>query len=281
MAECEQVRDGAWGCRFVSVDAASVLQVARDWQRIDLNITNLAAPCGHESSDWSDSGMRVALAGGGRLEIEWPSRVHLSLVGHPEPQCVIQPHLTTAAAALAIHRGEQPFHAGAFVIDGEAWGIIGGRGAGKSSTLVLASLRGLTVVTDDLLVVRNGKALAGARCVDLREEAARRLGTGRDLGIVGRRERWRVQLGSCPLELPLAGWILPEWGDDCLEPIRPVARFQALVSAAAIKGLPLNNPELYLNLATLPAFRWARPHGWSTALQSFEQLIDFVRQRAG
>jgi hypothetical protein len=252
--------------------AAHVLVDAPDWPEVDLEVRYLDAPISDASSDWDAVGMRVPLAAGGYLSIVWPLAVTLSLPGHPTPECIVQPHLTTAAASIAMRRGLQPFHAGAFEQDGRAWVILGARESGKSSTLALASREGSPVITDDLLVTEEAVALAGPRCVDLRLEAATALEMGVDLGTVGLRERWRVRVGPCPPRVPLAGFIVPSWGADQLIDLSPVARLQVLFSHSALQGITMNDPDRYLELASLPMLSWARPKSWSSAQRSFDLL---------
>jgi hypothetical protein len=275
------VTDGAWGLRFPRLhSAAHVLVDAPHWPAVDLEIRHLETPNADESSDWDATGMRVPLAAGGHLSIRWPSAVTLSLPGHPLPECVVQPHLTTAAASIAMRRGLQPFHGGAFEQDGKAWAILGAREAGKSSTLALASRRQATIVTDDLLVTEAAVALAGPRCVDLRPEAAQALDMGTNLGTVGLRERWRVRVGPCPPSLPMGGFILPSWGSDAVDAVPPVVRLQVLFSHSALQGVTMNDPDQYLRLASLPMFAWARPRSWSSAQRSFDLLLkELARSR--
>jgi hypothetical protein len=269
------IADGAWGLRFPTLAAAEpVLVPAPDWPAIGLEVRHLPAPNVDQSSDWDSTGMRVPLAAGGHLRVVWPFAVTLSLPGHPVAECVVQPHLTTAAASISMRQGQQPLHAGAFELNGMAWGLLGAKEAGKSSTLALASQRGLGIVTDDLLVASQGAALAGPRCVDLRPEAARALDMGEDLGVVGLRERWRVRVGPCPSAVPIGGFILPSWGDDEMSWLPPVVRLQKILSFSAMHGITMNDPARYLDLASLPMLSWARPKSWSTAQPSFDMLLE-------
>jgi hypothetical protein len=268
------VADGAWGLRFPSLEAAAhVLVDAPQWPEVDLDIHHLAEPNGDRTSEWDSSGMRVALPTGGVVQIVWPFAVTLSLSGHPIPECVVQPFLTTAAASIALRRGLQPFHAGAFELDGRAWAVLGAKEAGKSSTLALADQRGSAIVTDDLLVVEGDAALSGPRCIDLRAEPAQVLNVGENLGIVGLRERWRVRVGPCPATIPLAGFIVPSWGDDQIDVLPPIARLQVLFSNSALQGVTMNDPDQYLRLASLPMISWVRPKSWLTAHRSFDSLL--------
>jgi hypothetical protein len=265
--------DGAWGLRFPQIsEGTRVLMNAPDWRPVNVEVHRNVDDLRIEN-DWDDRGMRVPLPAGGYLEVAWPVTISLSLPGDPTPDSLVQPHLSTAAGAIAMRSGQQPFHAGAFVVDGRAWGVLGERNSGKSSTLALADKLDLTVLTDDLLVVDNGSALAGPRCLDLRGEAAHVLGIGVDLGTVGTRERWRVYLGDAPLAVPMGGWILPRWGARASSVSAPVSRLQAILRQSFIQGITMNDPSRYLDLAALPLISWARPKVWSLAELSFRHLL--------
>jgi hypothetical protein len=266
--------DGAWGLRFPTLTAASAVMVdAPDWPTVDLEVEFGVPDDGDDSSEWDAEGMHVRLLAGGRLEISWPDRVRLLLRDHPIPECVVQPHLTTAAASIALHTGRQAFHAGAFNVGGRTWGVLGAKEAGKSSTLALVAARGAAVVTDDLLVVERGSALAGPRCIDLRPEAAAVLGIGEALGTVGLRERWRVRVDPCPLATPVVGWVVPAWGDAPLTPVAPVDRLRILLAHCALQGITMNDPDEYLRLASLPMLSWSRRRDWTAAGPSVDELL--------
>ena len=99
---------------------------------------------------------------------------------------------------------------------GEACGEFSARReVGKSS--LLAALAGLGVDAMKRTICSSfvqGCALAGPRCIDLREGSARTLGVGKTIGLVGTRERWRLHLEPSRLRaLPLAGWVTLEWGE--------------------------------------------------------------------
>ena len=102
------------------------------------------------------------------------------------------------AALAARWLRRESFHAGAVVVEGGAWAILGDKEAGKSSTLAHLALNGYTVLSDDVLVLERGSVFAGPRCIDLRAEPARRLGAREPLAVVGMRERFRIELGPAP-----------------------------------------------------------------------------------
>jgi hypothetical protein len=245
---------------------------APHWPVVTLDVQEMPELDHEGPSSWDDDGMQVTLPTGGRVEVVWPFDIRLSLQTRPNPECIVQPHLTTAAASIALHHGRQPFHAGAFAIDGAAWAVLGAKEAGKSTTVALADQLGSVIITDDLLVIEDGMALAGPRCIDLRTEAAQALQVGEDLGVVGRRERWRIRVAACPPSVPMGGFIVPSWGTDEIRVLPPVVRLQSLCSNSALQGVTINDPEQYLRLASLPMVSWSRPRSWTTAIRSFDIL---------
>jgi hypothetical protein len=119
-------------------------------------------------------------------------------------------------------------------------------------------------VTDDLLVFdrHTRSVFAGPRSIDLREEAARRLGAGADIGMAGARERWRVGLEQIPRGLTLRGWVFLSWGDDLAldEPTAP-RRLELLARQRGVT-LPPKDPAALLDAATLPCLELRRPRDW-------------------
>lgn len=51
-------------------------------------------------------------------------------------------------------RGWQCLHAGAFVMNGTAVAVVGESGAGKSTTMAALALRGISIITDDIVAFR-------------------------------------------------------------------------------------------------------------------------------
>jgi hypothetical protein len=153
-----------------------------------------------------------------------------------------------------------------------AWGILGDKGAGKSSTLGFAAMEGLDVLTDDLLIVDGNQAFAGPRCVDLRLEAAQALRVGTDLGVVGLRERWRVYPKEVPATAELAGWILLSWGENDIRSVPPAERLKVLLAGRAL-ALPEARPADLLDLIDRPMVVWRRPQGWKSARRAIDPLL--------
>ncbi len=188
---------------------------------------------------------------------------------------IVHPYLARGCGdGLLVWQGE--LSRGAVQVGDAAWGVVGDRDSGKSTLFAHLALAGGGVVADDQLVVEGDTCFVGPRSVDLRRSAAERLG-GAALGVVGARERWRVQLGAVPSQLRLAGWFFLEWG-DALD-LTPVVGAQRLERLGRHRGLliPPRDPSLLLDLARLPSFVLRRPRRW----ESLPDCADLLVQRAG
>lgn len=172
-----------------------------------------------------------------------------------QPELLVHPYLAPAASVLAQWQGWVPLHAGAFVVDGGAWLVLGERGSGKSTTLAALSAAGFPVLADDLTVLRDNLVLAGPRSVDLRDERGY---SSTDLGKVGERHRWRVRLPDVALETPVAGAVQLSWSDKPgLRRLTAPERSQALGSALSMSV----DGQLFLQTMAIPVHSLSRPHG--------------------
>jgi hypothetical protein len=200
------------------------------------------------------------ILGGGTMRLDRERRTTtISTPVDLSPDVVVHPMLSFTAVVAAHWAGTQSYHAGAFVVAGAAWGVIGPKGAGKSTLLAALHRIGCGVVADDVVIVSDGRCLIGPRAVDLRPEAASQFPGARFAGHVNGRERWRLSLGRLEPQLPVAGWIVLEWGETAeLEPVAPIARLKALDDARAVL-LPPADPSGMLDMASLPMFTFRRP----------------------
>lgn len=189
---------------------------------------------------------------------------------------VLHPYLALPASIASHWLGRQVFHGGAFLHDGRAWGLLGEKEAGKSSTLAALARAGIAVVSDDVMVVEDGTVFAAPRCIDLREEAAGVFG-GADLGRLGSRGRWRLPAGDVPEAVPLAGFVHLEWAERTT--IEPLGAEDALSRMLAQKVVYQGTPDSlrYLDLAALPAWRFARPRNLDRIDDANAQLLDALR----
>lgn len=179
----------------------------------------------------------------------------------PADDEVVHPFLASTAATVAWWQGRVALHAGAVLVDGRVWAVLGDRGAGKSTAMYSLVRAGFPLVTDDVLVLDGLRVLPGPRCVDLREPTATHYGVGVDLGIVGRRQRFRVEVADdLPTgDLELAGVVHLGWADELAVQEVPLAqRYPVLIEALALK-LPPADQRTLLRLLTLPTVRLDRP----------------------
>jgi len=189
---------------------------------------------------------------------------------------IVHPFMAPVALIMAWWLGRDTFHGGAIVADGGVWGVLGEKTAGKSTLLASFALAGVPVMSDDVLVIDGDGVLAGPRSVDLRGDAARRLGAGEPLGQVGARERWRLALPEIAARLPLRGWITLAWGRDlAIEPLRGQARLAELLPHQGVR-LGASDPAAFLRLSALPHLRLTRPRDFGALPELRERLLESI-----
>lgn len=209
----------------------------------------------------------IHLLSGGWLEID-PSggRVTFVVPEELEDEELVHPYLALAASSICVAEGMECHHAGAFVVNGGAWAVVGDREAGKSTLMAALSLRGVPVLTDELVVVSDGLVQVAPRLVDLRQPSAEHLGVGDSLPSVRPGGRWRLPLAPTS-PAPLAGWVHLAWG-EAIE-LRPLGLVERVGRVAA---LGVNRPADTLGLVSLPAYELVRPR----TLASLEGTLDLL-----
>ena len=246
------------------------------WPTLELIVDVTSAPA--PPADRVDPETAVLrLRSGGFVEIDrLARRAIFRLPARPDDRALVHPHLAGVAAVAAHWLGRESFHAGAFVAAGGVWGLLGEKGAGKSSLLASLALAGVPVVSDDVLVLDGRTALAGPRSVDLRADAAMRLRAGDPLGVIGERERWRLPLQPIAPELPLRGWVVLRWGDRTMVK-RPQGseRLGALLPHRGARLYP-PKPEELIDLSSLPFLELWRRRRWDSADDALRQLLEAV-----
>jgi hypothetical protein len=273
---------GAYGVWIEGLEslAGSLGPASPDWPRLRINRSIGPCPVQRPYVVGDDRAeVRIAdqtgRVGGIRIDRD-PLTASFTSPGGFSDDAMIHPDLGFLAAVVAKWSGREVFHAGAFLTENGVWAVLGTREAGKSTLLGLLAARGVAVFTDDALVVGGGTAFAGPRCVDLREGAADRLQQGTDIGLVGNRRRWRVQLPAVPASAPLAGWIVPEWGDDIELRTAPAAQRLALLNSSVYLKEAPPRPERLLALVTLPVVVFRRPRNWAEADAATTALLDRI-----
>jgi hypothetical protein len=258
MSSTPQPRLGAYGFALAGLEGAKRLLSPVSGQRPVLEVAST-------TPGWAPraGALTLPLEGGGALHLERePLRAVFALPRPLAAEALVHPYLVPAAALAGEWHGLHAFHAGAFVAGGGVWGVVGGRGDGKSSFLLSLALRDVTVVTDDLLVSGGRDVFPGPRAVDLREDAHRHFGLGEAMGVLGTRARWRYRLPAAPGSLPLHGWLVLEWGDGCtVTPVAPAERVALLLQQRTLPRSPLAPPPALL---ALPMLRLRRPRSWAS-----------------
>lgn len=269
---------GAYGLRITGVSdaGAALVHAQATWPRLGIAVETGEPPATPEvvTGDRAE----IILKTGGRLFVDRLEAVARYVVPRPlSDDELVHPFLAPAAAVMAHWLGRLSFHAGAFVTDGGVWGLVGDREAGKSTTLAYMALEGHEVIADDILVLESGMAYAGPRSVDLRRDAAQRLGVGAALGVVGTRSRWRVGLPQVADGLPLRGWIFLGWGaEPRAERLSAAECLTRLVQSIGLRRTGAGAAGL-LELATLPAWDFRRPKDWARMGEATERLLAVAR----
>jgi hypothetical protein len=260
-------------------DATPVLASA-DAKWLDWTITQISGSCVPEEHIGPDEAVKP-IVGGGCSRVDRQGRTTTFILPEPRPaDLIVHPMLSFTAVVAARWSGAQSFHAGAFVVDGGAWGVLGRKGAGKSTLLAAIAARGYPVVCDDVLVVRGPNCLAGPRAVDLREDTAAQFPDASFRGVVNGRQRWRLLLSEIAPEIPVHGWVVLEWGSDRVAAVGPGERFGLLAESLAVR-LPPPNPAALFELARLPMLSVARMRDIQLLDSFIDGVADAVRSARG
>jgi hypothetical protein len=201
------------------------------------------------------------------------STTTLMLSKSPRDEAWVHPHLATTAVVTARWQGRLALHASSFVADGRVWGVLGDRNAGKSSFIAWQHVAGHTPFADDLLLTDGEVAFAGPRCLDLRKGAAEHFGLGTPIGRIGTRDRWRETLPPVAAQLPLAGFVVLEWGAEPL--VEPMPLQDRLRQLAGSRGLLAGDepPAAWMKALRAPMLRFSRPKDWSRMDESMATLM--------
>jgi hypothetical protein len=265
---------GAYGFRLEGLDEAGALLVeAPDtWPLLSV----LRVPHGDRPSleTVTPDHACLWLPGGAWAELDRvAARAELRIPDDISDGALVHPYLAPVALVMARWLGREGFHGGGIVAGDGVWAVLGDKSAGKSTMLARLAQSGVPVVSDDVMLLDGLTVFAGPRSIDLRAEAARRLGAGEPLGRIGARERWRLALSPVPVELPLRGWITLEWGDAvALDPVRGAARMAALLPHRGVRMAPLD-PMALVRLSTLPHLRFTRPREWDSLDAATDRLL--------
>lgn len=274
----------AFGFRLDGVRSPALIEARQpDWPA--LHIRHRIAPAVAQPSHHGEADAWLSLGGQAWLSLDrhCGTATYLTPRGLDEDR-LIHPWLAPAAGLMARWLGREVFHAGAFLAGGGAWALVGSNQAGKSTLLSALAMAGTPVLTDDLLVVDEGVAYAGPRCLDLRQPH----GVGRvpvDLvRTVREGSRHRLDLPAVEAAAPLRGWFFLEWGSEVeAAPSRAPARLRRLVAQRRWATDALD-PCVLLELASLPAWTLRRPRGshhTDAVLERLHELTGHCRPGGG
>jgi len=279
-ARLGRIPQGAYGIRLSGLDGAAELLVDVDPEAPAYAVAAEVGTSDAETERVDDREAVLRLRSGGDIRISRDEGRVRFRVPHPvRPDELVHPYLAPAAAVIARWMGRESMHAGAFTAGGVAVGVVGTREAGKSSTLAWLAAHGVDVLCDDMLIVDGDRPLPGPRSIDLRADAAERLGAGEAIGMTGARERWRLRLGPTDGAATLRGWVFLGWGDRV--EARPLPGPERLARLAAERGLrlPPARPEALLELTSLPAWELSRPRDWASLPQAADLLLELASAR--
>jgi hypothetical protein len=247
------IPQGAYGLRLDGLSTSLLVSpVPASWPRVVLTQDPDTSPA--ERSTYSDEAIDLSYESGWGVSLRRDAGTMTFQVRRRVPDDeLVHPLLAPAAMHFASWLGHAAFHGGAFVRDGRAFGVLAERNHGKSTTLARLAAFGIPVLVDDALVVDNGVALAGPRCIDLRPEAV----TDESLEPVRGDGRRRLRLPPIEPSYPLAGVFVLRWNDETsIESLRAPERLLAL--ARHCRPEVGRTPAL-LELCRLPVWRVERP----------------------
>lgn len=266
---------GAYGLRVHGIAAVptELTDAPAHWPTVELRVRVMSTPT--PPTEYIDrEHARLQVRSGGYVSMDRTScRAEFTFSARPTASALLHPHLAAVGAVWSHWSGREAFHAGAFLAHGGVWGLLGEKGAGKSSMLAALARAGAPIVCDDVLVLDGSTALAGPRSIDLRADAARQLRMGESLGMVGERERWRVPLEAIAPELPFRGWVALRWSEQpALQRLLGVGRLRELLEHRALR-VPPRVPTASVELASLPFLELCRPRRWSAIDDAAEQVL--------
>lgn len=218
---------------------------------------------------------RTPLIGGGWLECVRGSRTaSFYLAEHWELEELAHPLLTSAAGVVCRWDGAAVLHGGVITAGESAVAIVGDREAGKSTLLAWLHLQrdGVHVLSDDLVVVRDGQVFAGPRCIDLRPSSAEALVLPPDAALSRHGTRVRLPTAAGPPHVRLGAVVLLRWGSEVsLTPVPAVARLPLLAEHTSFRHSQSSARDL-LALCAFPLFVLTRPRDWARMAEVSELL---------
>lgn len=220
----------------------------------------------------------LRLLGGGRLRMRrGDDRARFSFPERPRDEDLLHPYLAPAAALAHLWTGSEALHGGAFAAANGAVVLLAEKDGGKSTTLAwLAGEHRIPVLSDDLVVLREGMVLNGPRCLDLRRSSAFQSLSVRVVRPVRNTQRLRVTLPVGPDEASLIATVVLRWGGRTrLETPAPADRLRELLPHRMYRHRLTGDPAALLELAARPMLILTRPRGRAGLRDAANVLRDY------
>ena len=229
--------------------------------------------------------VQITLADGSQLDAEDLGDGHFraSLGGGPDkaPDELVHPYLAPIAALVHRWRGVPALHGAALGSPQGALGLLGLRESGKSTTAAALVRAGLSLLSDDLIVVDQGQVLPGPLSVDLRPAGAELLGLSGDRVRGGERlRRLAAEVEVSREATALRVLVQLEFGD--VTSVRPVPagdRLAALAPHLYWPGIGNASRDL-LALAAIPQVVLQRPRGEAGLGEAVVALLDLTHRHS-
>lgn len=266
---------GAYGFRFEGIAPAPALAVRGIGAFPPLHVQTQVVDDEDRGPDRVDEDEASIATTAARLLLDRPTGRVIVRASEPVPEAdLVHPCLWPAAAVFARWRGKETLHAGAFLDRQErAWVVMGASSGGKSSLLARLALDGHDVLADDMVVLDGRQGFTGPRCVDLKPDAAARLGVESATLTVRSTQRRRLALGPADAVFPVSGFIYLAWGTEtATSSVPPAQHLGWLVQHRRVAVLGLD-PHEALDLAGLPALLLVRPRQWEAFDSAYQALM--------
>jgi hypothetical protein len=272
---------GAYGIAVTGLEAEDRLLVSAEshWPTVQIRVDPGGTDAG--GTVLEDDIARYPDAPGGDVVVDRKAGVASFRGADPlTPDEIVHPRLGMLAAIYAQWvPGRMAFHAGAFISGERGWAVVGERNDGKSTLMAALALAGLPVLGDDTLVLDGIRCLSGARCVDLRPDAAAHLGIRDAVRTVRRGARERLFLdGPAPPAAPLAGWLFLKWADElAIRELHTPERIARIARRQGWHRRGVTDPARLLDFAALPAWELSRPRDWAHLPRVLEHVRELTR----
>jgi hypothetical protein len=268
---------GAYGLRIGGLTGVSRWLLSQPAGAGQLEVATALGPADDSPHELDEDSANLRLLGGGRLRMRREERVaRFSFPGAVSDADLLHPYLTAACALVWQWSGCEALHAGAFSVGDGAVLVLGGKGAGKSSTLAwLAEERDALVLSDDLAIIEHGRVLVGPRCIDMRRGDGMVESTAGSEVVRGR-ERLRVDLADAPGPVPVAATVVLRWGESLSIASVPVGERLALFAAQRSFPPLAGDPGTLLELVARPMVALTRPRDVTQLPAGVEALLDYL-----